>query len=83
MLVSAIHQWHDVSVAIGSSRSGAGRNADAHPDSAGHSGGGDTCGDATGNDERFTFAGKEVTSFDFEASLDFETCPNEPKWRNW
>jgi hypothetical protein len=61
MLVFAIHKWHDLSVAIGSSRSGAGGNADAHTDTASHSGDGDTRGDPIVN-EQFTFAGKEVTN---------------------
>ena len=56
MLVSAIHKWHDLSVAIGNSRTGAGSNADT--DTASHSGSGDTRGDTAVNDEHFAFAGK-------------------------
>ena len=64
MLVSAVHQRHDLSVAIGSSRSSAGHNADADADPASYSSGGDTRGDTAGG-KHFTFAREEVKSFDF------------------
>jgi hypothetical protein len=62
MFVSAIHKWHDLSVAIGNSRAGAGGNADTDTDTASHSGGGDTRGDTAGS-ERLAFTGKEVKRF--------------------
>jgi hypothetical protein len=60
MFVSAIHKWHDLSVAIGNSRAGAGGNADT--DTASHSGSGDTRGHTTGS-ERLALTGKEVKRF--------------------
>jgi hypothetical protein len=62
MLVSAVHKWHDLSVAIGNSRTGAGSNADSNTDTASHPGSGDTRGDTT-RSEHFAFTGKEVKSF--------------------